>query len=785
METATTAVPKTYIAEWIKLDFFNTSNLKAEIQNRISAHTKTNFINALNNIKGDNKGGCGVSLSEITLLALAYFYSEIFTDKIKEDYYSIEMVKGFLDGNNLTDYTPIHEIDVKFYKLNDTPYFKHCWLIIQTAWFFNSEYFGHHQHIDYLNHYITTGQKLPIDKYNFDRNYLEKKYNDITPSKLNKLPINGFTLVSQWYYSILFLVCKELQLPTTHFNILIKDNREYNPLPKTSRQLRPLTPFKVIECDIKSAFPTFLDALTGAKQKDHVYNNLMKSKNISRSEAKIMFNTICNSREYKTKNFTADFFISCGYLLEHITMLLYYTHNDHLKFFQFMTRREEKAIETFVNQNHLERGARLHDALLFIDTKTKAEYYNLKVSPNCDFGFKALNKPIYKESFSLSDKRLPYAYIGSIPQNLNLIRTYESSKSGIKGLANGFIFYTEKYKYISAVFNINDFKADYSTFIFRIETMFTTLHLLNRKAIKPEHVYLILQHIREHGQYVFNVKALCFRVMKFQYLPCLVIDKERDYNIIEPMIFKKNIDFLKARNEAEKIVNVNVNYNELFCLLQERIINNDYGFLNENKIIGHKRNNLLVFSIVKQFNLLCSGTYYKPRKTNVCNLFINNTIKRLQTFEISEGNHLKAQQLFLILCSVAGKDTDLKIIKNDEIQNELKLELIQDILKLEINNIDAGVNCFDFEYKPKTSNKMIFNTDIENIFDTDLKNSVFNHISIEEAYYKGEVFLKEYYQFHGIVEVTEISTPLKTKDIYKFPKLDFDLFNNKEVRNVI
>ena len=111
------AVPKTYIAEWIKLDFFNDSNLKGDIQNRISPIIEQTFIEALNEMRGDNKNGYGTSFSEITLSAMAYFYSEIFTDKIKDSYYTLTMVKGFLDANNHTPYTAIREIDVKFYKL--------------------------------------------------------------------------------------------------------------------------------------------------------------------------------------------------------------------------------------------------------------------------------------------------------------------------------------------------------------------------------------------------------------------------------------------------------------------------------------------------------------------------------------------------------------------------------------------------------------------------------------------------------------------------------------------
>ncbi len=800
MSTATTpAVPKTYIAKWIELDFFNYSNLKTDIQNRISVNIETEFIKALNDIRGDNKNGYGVSFSDITRLALAYFYSEIFTDKIKDSYYTVEMVKGFFDANNLTTYTAIHEIDVPFYKLNDAPLFKHCWLIIQSAWFFNSQYFGHHQHIDYLNHYITTGQKLPIDNYNFDRNYLDKKYNDIDTATTENIPINGFTLVNQWYYYILFMVCKELKLPTTHFNILIKDNREYNPLTKTSRQLRPLTPFKIIECDIKSAFPTFLDALTGAKQKDHVYNDLMKSKNISRSEAKKMYNTICNSREYKTKDFTADFFLSCGYASKHITMLLYFTHNDHLKFFQFMTRREDKAIKTFVAQNNLERGARLHDALYFIDTKTKAECYNLKVIPNCDFGYKELNRPAIKESFSLSNKRLPYAYIGSIPQGLNLTSKYEAIKPKVKGTANGFKFYNSKYEYISAGFNTNNFKANSDTFNYNCTVMFSTLEYLNKQPTNPMHVYLILKHIREFSNNVFNVRAMFFKVMKYQYNASLITTKTRDFDLIENLNFQYRIDFLNALNEARGKMTIKNNYFELYDLLQERITNNDYGFLNEAIITGRKINNLLTYAIIKKFNILCSGLHRQGRKRVKSYSLYNSSIKsvtfkcislkpqqqnaflkkRVSSYENElkalnrlVNNRATAQQLFLILCEVAGRDSDLQINKEVDIQNQLKAELMNMINKTDNNDIKAGAKQFDKAYKTH-SIKVV--TDIENVFDTDLKNSVFNHVSIEDAYYKGDIFLKEYHKYHNIVD--EINSGLivrKTKKICKYPEINFD-----------
>ncbi|HLF50928.1 hypothetical protein [Flavobacterium sp.] len=792
-----TALPKNYIAEGIKLDFFNDSNLKTDIQNRISVTIGTDFIKALNCIKGDR--GTGENFSEITRLAMAYFFSEIFKDKIKDSYYSLEMVKGFLDANNLTSYTAIHERDVKFYKLNEAPLFKHCWLIIQSAWYFNSPHFGHHQHIDYVNHYIATGEKLPIAQYNFDPIYLEKKYSNIDDIKNKKTPINGFALVSQWYHGILFLVCKELGLSTTNFVVSDKDNREFNPLTKTSRQLRSLAPFKIIECDIKSAFPTFLDVETGAKLKDQVYNNLMQSNKITRGEAKVLFNTVCNSREYKSKVETITFFLACGYTQKQCEHLVTLTHSPKAKFYSFMTEYESAAIKHFVFNNDLKHYGRLHDAVLFIDSKIKPAH--LKVDPNCDFGYKELNRPIYKETFSLSDKRLPYAYVRSVPKGLNLVIRHDAIKPEVKGVANGFVFYKEKFQYIDASFNMNDFRIDYSTFLLKIETMLSTLQFLNNRPTKPEHVYLILQHIRAHSQYVFNVKAVYLRVVKFKYLPKLVVVKERNYNVLVPMLFKKIRDYSQARNEAEKIVNTTTNYYNLFCLIKERIINNDYSYVDELIINGKKVNNVLIYVIISKFNLLCTGLERKPRKRVSGDPLYNSSIKRvtLNGFtlntkiqnavtqrtvikyerELKEYNRLInnrqiAQQLFLILCDVAGQKHNLKIDENIEIQNQLKTELIAMIDKKEVSDFQIGAIEFDKRFKSNTKKELPIISDLKNVFDTDFKNSIFNQISIEEAYNRGDVFFKEYLNFHDKDQRKEKIIPVKKiKEVFNFPELSF------------
>ena len=800
MELGSLAVlQQKYIPNWVKLDFGNNSNLKTDIQNRISNTIETDFIRSLNSIRGDK--GTGEPLSTVTLLALAYFFSEIFKDKAKDSYYTLEMVKGFLDANNHATYTAIHEIDVKYYELNNAPLFNHCWLIIQSAWFFNSEHFGKHQHIDYVNHYIATGDKLPMEQYNFDSIYLEKKYGIIDTAKIKKLPINGFTLVSQWYFGILFLVCNELGLSTADFFISVKDYREFNPLTKTSRQLRSLAPFKIIECDIKSAFPTFLDVETGATLKDHVYSNLMLSKGITRGEAKTLFNSVCNSGKYKSKAETVAFFLDCGYNQKQSDLLLQLTHHPTRKFYSSMTEYESFAIDTFKILNDLKNVTRLHDAVLFIDSKIKPQV--LKVEPNCDFGYKELNHPIYKETFSLSDKRLPYAYIGSMPQGLNLIGSHEAIKPEVKGIANGFIFYVGKYKYYSAGFNLNNYQIDNKMFLIRLETMFSTLFHLNGQATKPEYIYLILQHIRKQSQYVFNVNALYLRFINFDCFTNLAVLKERNYNTLTPMLFKKKIDFILARNEAEKIVNSNNNDYDLFCLLQERITNNDYGYLEEITTRGHKRNNLLVFAIVRTFNLLCTGLERKPRKQvkseplyttiikrftlnlftldiKIQNAVIQRTIikyeRELKAYNQLINNRPIVQQLFLILCNVAGQNHDLGIDTNIEIQNKLKIKLLAMIEKKNVSHYQEGATEFDSRFitqVKKIELNYLGNTDV---LDTDLSNSIFNQISIEDAHNKGEVFFEEYLKFHNSNESKKELIPVKkAKPVFNLPEFDFDV----------
>jgi hypothetical protein len=202
-------------------------------------------------------------------------------------------------------------------------------------------------------------------------------------------------------------------------------------------------------------------------------------------------------------------------------------------------------------------------------------------------------KDAIKVGFGMTNKRLQSNYICSIPQDFSLLSVYEFRRPRVKGESNGFMFYKGTYNYVSAKFNLNEFEVDEAKFLFIIERMFSTLHYLNNKPVGSSDVLLLLRRISEVSNYVFDVRELYFVARSFHYNPALIEIKTRDYRIIEYTEHKEKIDFLNALNKARGAVNTLYNLKELFYLLEERFENEDYGYLNEAIITGHKKNNLV------------------------------------------------------------------------------------------------------------------------------------------------------------------------------------------------
>jgi hypothetical protein len=379
-----------------------------------------------------------------------------------------------------------------------------------------------------------------------------------------------------------------------------------------------------------------------------------------------------------------------------------------------------------------------------------------------------------KVNFRISNRRLPSSYISSIPKGLNLVSVYEFIKPRCRGGSNGFIFYDKPFSYISARFNLNDSKVDETLFLFRIETMFSTLHKLNGGALKSMDVLSILKHIREYSNYVFDVRALFFMVKSFTNNPSLVKVKSRDFAIAEFTVYERNIDFLNALNNARRVVNSNFNLDELFCLLEERITNNDYGYINDVDIIGHKDHNLLIYAMVRKFNLLCTGQQRQRRKQAKSEPLYCNSIKRLTLKSISlkpqqQNGYLQkgiivyereliafnrlinnrkiAQQMFMILADIIGVGFDFDNKPDPLVQNQLKAELLNLIYKKDGVDVSSEALEFDRLYPSPVKKAMPLKTDLSNIFDTDMTNSIFNQLSSVEAICEGFAFYVDYLVF--------------------------------------
>ena len=139
------------------------------------------------------------------------------------------------------------------------------------------------------------------------------------------------------------------------------------------------------------------------------------------------------------------------------------------------------------------------------------------------------------------------------------------------------------------------------------------------------------------------------------------------------------------------------------------------------------------------------------------------------------NNRATAQQLFLIVCELAGREAEISIIPNVEVINELKAELYRTINYGIYLDPITGAKEFDLMFVKNIGiNKIEPMNDLSNNFDTDLSNSIFNHIETEEAYLRGEVFFNEYLKYNNFDEVKEPKKYFhKPKEVYRLPEIEF------------
>jgi hypothetical protein len=207
----------------------------------------------------------------------------------------------------------------------------------------------------------------------------------------NTIKMNTYSIEKQkerHKYYILYLLSHYLAGHAFGFLNTKKDNRIYNPLTKTTRQLRGYTPYQMLQSDIKSAFATFLDVMIGSNIALEVYGNIEMNREVDRNKAKRLYNSILNN--YRVSSITArKFYRDCGYKEEHINQIIKLTTKERGGFYREMTRQEEKVIKEFKDVNELQAdGLRLHDAVIFPNLP---KYQNLQLKiGNCEFEVKLI-----------------------------------------------------------------------------------------------------------------------------------------------------------------------------------------------------------------------------------------------------------------------------------------------------------------------------------------------------------------------------------------------------------
>jgi hypothetical protein len=144
-------------------------------------------------------------------------------------------------------------------------------------------------------------------------------------------------------------------------------NRVYNPLSMIPEPLRNMMNINLVEIDIKHANPTFIDRLLGTNIADVVYETIMSKYQISRTEAKIKYNTYLNNHIADPRDVN-KFFFTIGYA-DKALELTEYVVDKKGRVYDEMTRIEKEVVDYIATEFIPEKTPwfRFHDALIVLE----------------------------------------------------------------------------------------------------------------------------------------------------------------------------------------------------------------------------------------------------------------------------------------------------------------------------------------------------------------------------------------------------------------------------------
>lgn len=148
-------------------------------------------------------------------------------------------------------------------------------------------------------------------------------------------------------------------------NEVIKEvkSREYHSITQLPSAFRCIIPIKYISIDLTSANPQIVDSILSTGVAMDVYKNLMSKRNITRNEAKVIYNSCLNNHKL-TIDKAHKIYLDCGYRDMKAKELSKLTAQvDKGSFYEIMTLNEKRLMENYTCILPIQ-SYRFHDAII-------------------------------------------------------------------------------------------------------------------------------------------------------------------------------------------------------------------------------------------------------------------------------------------------------------------------------------------------------------------------------------------------------------------------------------
>lgn len=548
------------------------------------------------------------------------------------------------------------------------------------------------------------------------------------------------------------------------------------------RTLRYEQAFKLVLCDISSAYPTMIDEHVGSSLGKTIYDNLARNKNISRVEAKKLFNTALNSERFRHLNSKPrdNYFVmllDCGYTeIQAIKIITEITDSKKFKFFDWASKRERDLIERFKTENRLQNGSRIHDALLFL-YDSSFDYSTMKLNFDIfNFSFEILNEPISNNTFFNSTRFIKRKNVSFLPKDIGLANTWsENAPKDIRGtfydkvnvvfnkggfdVKNGketsleeshdvlidVTFFNSKYRYLSANFKTEYYDSElgllhqvnsFDSLVDEIHNSLRIIKTINERSLNRVELQRVLFRYKELSNLCFDVITLTDSIINLEVESLNDIElneriKTRDYVLNADVKSDNDYVFNIALNKAR----AKVNDKHYLKLMLEWFTDNPNTFLRCDDI-GMNRKNKRLKSMLDCFNFLFVGSKHFKSAQKMLHLSTtyDYSLLKYATYEAKSVRDTRNKTRNLI--QLNKLDLKIKNIKSqiDTLHNNQSVILqyfnSNDIDKSMVRtsiNYDSEILDYILDLKESTIEVKEIEAPKVLEFETDYTNSVFYH----------------------------------------------------------